>query len=135
MQYTLGFEKEMTATCSCAILFPLLFLLLRSKKVMNANKPRRWVKEQLQEARAAMLLQANNVESSYMKHRVTIREGYTKNYEIWFTVQLLRDVFTRRKWVAFLLLVSQIFCGTLKYILKPYLSNEYENILLGRIVQ
>lgn len=85
---------------------------------MNANKPRRWVKEQLQEARAAMLLQANNVESSYMKHRVTIREGYTKNYEIWFTVQLLRDVFTRRKWVAFLLLVSQIFCGTLKCILK-----------------
>lgn len=96
-------------------------LLFRSKKVMNANKPRQWVKEQLQEAWTAMLLQANNVESSYMKHRVTIREGYIKYCEIWFTMQLLRNVFTRRKGVAFLLLVSQIFCGTLKCILRQWI--------------
>lgn len=46
------------------------------------NKPRRLVKEQFQDAReAAMSLQADNAESSYLKHMITIREGYIKKYE------------------------------------------------------
>lgn len=69
---------------------------------MNANKPRRLVKEQLQDAReAAMSLQADNTESSYLKHMITIREGYIKKYEVCFTTQLIRKIFTCRKSVCF----------------------------------
>lgn len=66
------------------------------------NKLRRLVKEQFQDAReAAMSLQADNAESSYLKHMITIREGYIKKYETCFTTQLLRKIFTCRKMTYF----------------------------------
>lgn len=86
-QHILDFEKEITRACSFPILFPLLLLLFHCEKVMNANVPRRLVKQQfLNVGRITMLLQADKVEGGRMKHTITIKTGYIKNYDIYFTM-------------------------------------------------
>lgn len=49
---------------------------------MNANTPRRFVQQQLLNVGGTARSRQAEVESGHMKHMITIKTGYIKNYEM-----------------------------------------------------